>query len=169
MGGDLPWGVSSSSHILGTPSLGFRKKKGKMSPLTCWRAGGTDRRTVKSLDSGWRGAHECLLALEAGQKGQTETVQLADWFPTTTMAHLSLSWANNPAPFVTAIHWDRKDITKEKVWPLNEWWLKPQRCLNKERTAITGNCTGSTLVEDQISDHGQISKHGALTLTKYPY
>ena len=83
-GGDLSWGASSSSHMLGVPAQG--SGTGKLSSFAGWRAGGHHRRAVGSLDFAcelW--ACTSLLLKQSGE-GRLKTAEVAA-VPSPSLSH----------------------------------------------------------------------------------
>lgn len=74
-GGDLSWGVSSSSHMLGDPAQG--SGTGNLSSFAGWRAGGTHCRALGSLDFACELWVCTSLLLKQGGEGRLKTVEVA--------------------------------------------------------------------------------------------
>lgn len=70
MGRSPPWGVSGLSHILGTANCSPENLTPgeRQVPLAGWRAGGTNRMAVGSLDSALEEQGHTCLPPEAWQR-----------------------------------------------------------------------------------------------------
>ena len=66
------------SHILGTPVLG--SDTGQTSPLAGWKANGTNKRAVQSLDFAHKECASAGLLLRQGEDSRLRTAPVVVWF-----------------------------------------------------------------------------------------